>query len=69
MGYYLVLGPNDRNANIRLAATEVTIDFVAGTAVESTTTTFSPVTAAQSGLYSIDRPNGQIVYVAKIQTN
>ncbi len=67
MGYYLVVGPNNRNTNIGISATDVTIDFAARTAVSSTT--YSLVTAGQSGIYSIDRPNGQIVYAAKIQTN
>jgi hypothetical protein len=32
MGYYLVVGPDNRNTRIKLQAFDVTIDFAAGVA-------------------------------------
>jgi hypothetical protein len=67
MGHYLVLGPDNRNIQIQLIASDVTINFAGGSADQANTKTV--VTAAQSGIYGIDRPNGQIVQSAKIWTN
>ena len=67
MGYYLVLGPDNRNTQILLMATDVIINFAGGSVTFANTKTV--VTAAQSGIYDIDRPNGQIVQAAKIWTN
>lgn len=67
MGYYLVLGPDNRNTQIKLQAFDVTINFAGGSAAQVNTMTV--VTAAQSGIYGIDRLNGQIVHAAKIWTN
>ena len=56
MGYYLVLGPDNRNTQILLMATDVIINFAGGSSVKAGTVT--QLTVAQSGIYSIDRPNG-----------
>ncbi len=67
MGHYLVVGPDNRNTNLRLETFDVDINFAGGSSTQVNTATV--VRAAQSGIYSIDQPNGQIVHAAKIRTN